>query len=291
MHTSFMSLLNPKTHPRLLHLGVLSTLMLLAYLSYMGTVTRFFDLIINAHIEQVARAYLATTAQETTKTLEILSATKAALALLQSSSGGISIIVEVQIQLGQILHVIVELINRAWSVSLAAVAAVEGLGLLLDLSKLSMAPILTLFFVALGITYGLHKRTPRVAHAFASLARTALFLALAVHFVIPLTIYSTAAVGNFFFHGQKKEVQQGFESVRGATPKHKLDDGLRNQVKSVINKFKDSQGEMHNRTRAISRLTGSHILLSIAEHLVVPLLFLVLYGFLFRQFLDTLWSK
>jgi hypothetical protein len=270
---------------------VLSALLLLAYLSYAGIFSSFFELIINAHIEEVARAYIKTTAHETTGTLEILSATKAAFALLQSSGGGISFIVDVQIQLGEILNVIVELIDRAWFVSLGAVAAVEGLGLLLDLSKLSMAPVLTLFFVALGIAYGLQRRAPRPARAISHVARLVLFVALVVHFVIPLTIYGTAAVGHVFFHGQKEDIRQGFEAVHAATPKHELGIGLHDEIKSVINKFKHSQGSMHERTSAISRLTSSHILLSIAEHLLVPLVFLILFWAAFRQFLDKLWSS
>lgn len=279
------------TDSRLFHLGALSALLFLAYLSYVGAFSSVFELIINAHIEEVARAYIKTTAHETTRIFEILSATKAALALLQSSDGGISFIVDVQIQLGETLNVIVELIDLAWFVSLGAVAAVEGLGLLLDLSKLSMAPVLTLFFVALGIAYGLQRQAPRPARAIAHFARLALFVALVIHLVIPLTIYATAAVGYFFFHGQKEDIRQGFESVHAATPKHELGVGLHDEIKSVINNFKHSQGSMHKRTSALSRLTSSHILLSIAEHLVVPLVFLILFWAVFRQFLDKLWSS
>jgi len=291
MHTPSQAPPKPeRAGSRLRHLGVLSALLLLAYLSYAGTFTSFYELIISTHIEPVARAYIKTTLHETTRTLETLSATKAALALLQSSSGGISFIVDVQIQLGQLLNAIVEFIDRAWYVSLGAVVAVEGLGLLLDLSKLSMAPVLTLFFVTLGMAYGLQRRAPRPAHAISHMARMALFVALVVHFVIPLTIYVTATAGHFFFHEQKAVIQQGFESVHAATPKHEPGIGLHDEVKSVINKFKHSQGSMLDQTTAISRLTGSHILLSIAEHLVVPLIFFTLFWVVFRHFLDKLWS-
>lgn len=271
------------------HLGVLASLLLLAYLSYVGCFVNILDFIMNTHIEKVARAYLKTTGHETTRVLEVLSGIKSALALLQSSSGGITFFVDVQIQLGQVLNVISELIDRAWFVSLSSVAAVEGLKLLLSLSRLSMAPVLTLFFVTLGISKGLQHRAPKPSVAIAHVARLALFAALVVHFVVPLTLYSTAALGNFFFHNRRQEIREGFEEVYSATPKHKSGRGLHNEVKRAISEFSHSQGRMHNRTRYISRLTGNHILLSVAEHLVVPLVFLAIFWAVFRQFLEKLW--
>lgn len=279
------------TVSRLFHLCVLAVLLLLSYLSFVGVFTSLFELIVNAHIEEVARAYIHTTEHQTTKILDILSAIKSALAVLQSSDGGISFIVDVKIQLGQILNVIVELVDRAWIVSFVSKVATEGLGLLLDLSKLSTAPVLTLFFVALGIAYGIQRRAPRPAHAIIHVARLTLFVALVVHFVIPLSIYATAALGHYYFHGQKEIILQGFESVHAATPKHELGAGLHDEIKSVIKEFKLSQAGMHGRTSEISRLTENYMVLSITEHLLVPLVFLSLFWVAFRQFLAKLWSS
>lgn len=109
----------------LLNLGILSMLLLLAYMSYVGAISSFFDQTMYTQIDPVSQAYLKTTGHHAKETLVILSEIKAALALLQSSSGGISFILDVQVQLGQILDVIVELIDLAWSITLASVAAVK----------------------------------------------------------------------------------------------------------------------------------------------------------------------
>lgn len=104
------------------------------------------------------------------------------------------------------------------------------MALILGLSRLTMAP----FFTGLGISFGLQRHAPRLASAFAHMARNILFVALVIHFVIPLSIYSTATAAHFFFHGQKEDIRNGFQSVHATTPKHDLGFGLRVQVKDVV---------------------------------------------------------
>lgn len=260
-------------HGRLIHLAQLAGLLLLAYLAYTGTFSRVSDGLGGHHVDSVNRGYIQMAGESATALVDVLSASKVVLALLTSSKGGISFFIDIQVQLGQALSAVYEMANYAWLFAMASLAATKMLALLLDLGRLSMAPVLTLFFCCLGLWLGLRSWLPRVSGALWEAARLLLFATLLVHLVVPLAVYGVAAAGHHYFQGQKKDVQEGFSALRASLPKHDPEAGLHSQVESSVRHFKDKQGALNNTTSTLSDLTVRHIVLVLGEFLLAPLLF------------------
>lgn len=282
---------NTKHCSRLKHLGVLSTLLLLSYLAFIGVFNHILDVIINSHMDDVSRAYLKTSSRDTLEIFGILSAMKAVLALLQSSSGGISFFIDVQVQLGQFISALFDLVNYAWLFSIASASSCFGLEVLLDLSRISMAPILTLFFSLTGLYVGLRDPMPRISSALYEAARLILFAALLVHFVVPLSIYLSAAAGNLFFLKYNKEVHQGISAIHSKVPGHNSEDGLHEQVKGAIHHFKKHQSKMHKHVSEFSHLTVKHIVLVILERFIMPIALIYFLALVFLRGMNRLISK
>lgn len=248
---------------------------LLAYLAYTGVLSRLVQWVGGAHVDGVNRAYLDAASHHASELLELLSASKGILAVLKSSEGGISFIVDVQIQLGQSLIVMYDAIDRAWLFSVAALSSIEVLRLLLDLSHYTMAPVLTLFFCLFGIDLALRRRIPMVAEVIAKLAKFTLFTVIVVHVVVPLSLYGAAALGQGFFAAHKAEIHRGFSALHAGLPKHDYQVGLKAQVKGSVQQFKERQGALHQTTPSLNGLTARHMVFVVVEFVVIPLLILL----------------
>lgn len=272
------------------HLAVLLLLLFLSFLSYHGILSSILDYIINDHVFQVSRDYLDQASKTTEKTLAIVSGLKVILALIQSSQGGISFIVDVNVQLGQMMNVIVELINISWMVSIASLFSIKVLGILLDLSRFSMAPLMTLFFAVYGVSYGLGLHFPQFGGFFSHLSRSGLFLVIIAHLVIPLTVYVSASVSYFFYSDNTSTIHQSYQSIGNNMSKHNPDDGLHDQVKNTISAFSKSQKSVHGDARNYTHLTMGHAVFAIAEYVLTPLILLIALVVLVRTALIKLWQ-
>lgn len=259
---------------RFLHLVALAVINLCVYLAYTGVFSNAIHWLVGEHINTVNQAYLHTATAKTTELLEVLSESKVILALLQSSQGGIDFIVDVQVQLGQSLIVIFDIVNNAWMISFTALSSVEALKLLLDLSQFSMTPILTLFFISYGFYIGLRSRLPAISYVLLKLSKAMLFVVVLVHFILPLSVYSVAAAGHHFFSEPKKLIHESFAKIHSQLPSNDTKNGLKNQVRGGITHFKNHQNKLHKHTSKLSHLTAKHVIYVISEYIFLPILFI-----------------
>lgn len=276
---------------RLSHLLLLACVLLLAFMAYLGAFSGITDSLGGRYVDNISQSYIAAADKSSTELVEVLSASKVALAVLQSSKGGISFFIDIEVQLGQSLNVIYEMVDYAWLFTLASLAATKSMGVLLDLSDLSMAPVLTLFFCLMGFGIGLRRRLPAVALAISGMARYVLFAALMVHIVVPLAIYGVAATGHHFFQDHKSGIYDQFVSFHKTLPGHDSSSGLHSQVKGSITHFKDNQAALHKHTSELSNITIKHIVFIITEYLLAPVILLLALSFLFLLPLKRLWPE
>ena len=278
----------PANLNRIYHLGILIAVMALMAIAWHGGFNAILDVLIKGHIDEVNRGYLAASLVESDSLLEIISGMKVLLALLQSSSGGISFFIDVQIRLGETMNVLVELINQAWQFSVASVAANHTMTMLLDLSHLATAPTLTLFFALVGLSVATHHRAINLSTAIGRIAQTMLFVVLFVHLAIPLAIYGTASASHYLFQEHRSAIKQEFKQHYEKMPKHNVSDGLHSQVKETIDQFKQHQKGADKQSETLSSLTIKHMVVVVIEGLVLPLLLLYGLSMLFLSLLRHL---
>ncbi len=275
----------------ILDLVVLFCFSLLSYLSVRGIFTEVFNFLINDHIRHVDEVYLQLVSNEALETLEVISEIKMLLALIQSSVGEVSFIIGIQVQLGQLLHVLVELVDRAWLASLAAIAAIEGMKLLLDLAFLSMSSLLSLVFICLGFFYGTQGSFQRLSVVFGIIAKWSMFLVLFTHFVVPLSIFTASTVSHHFFASHRAQIHQEFQTIHRHIPKHKKNSGMKERVEHTISSFEKLNDVFTNGSKGYSRVTVKHIVYSFIEFFVIPLVLLLLLSQLSSSFLRKIISS
>lgn len=281
----------PYDAQRLNHLVKLSALLLLSYLAFTGKLSIISDGIGGGYLDQINRSYIKTQAQASADLFEVLSASKVALALLTSSRGGISFFIDIQVQLGQSLSAIYEMVNYAWLFALASLAAISTFGILLDLSRLSMAPALTLFFCCMGVWLAVRKRLPRVSVMLSEVASLLLFVVVLVHLVIPLSVFGVAVTSQYLSQGHKNEVYENFSALQTQLPQRAKEAGLHGQVEESIKRLQGNQESLRNSTSMLSVLTVKHIVLCIGEYFLAPLILLYVLSILSLRIIKRLWMQ
>ncbi|MCS6237695.1 hypothetical protein G3495_21700 [Shewanella baltica] len=117
--------ISPSDTQRLSHLIKLAAILLLVFLAFTGKLSFIADGIGGCYLDTVNRSYIKTGKQASADLFEMLSASKVALALLTSSKGGISFFIDIQVQLGQSLSALYDMVNYAWLFALASLATMS----------------------------------------------------------------------------------------------------------------------------------------------------------------------
>ncbi len=282
------------THRQQIQQGLIMLgLLVLVYSSYHGISSWILDTAINQHLVAVGHSYLDTAQADALETLGVISIIKTGLAVIQSSSGGISFFIDIQVQLGELFNVFSEVINHAWQISWLSLASIETMKLLLDLSRSTLTPVLTVSFMLLGAGYGLSLFSSsesrfsisRFSKGFYHLSRWGVFLLIIIHLVIPVSIFVVSSGSSFLFSEKKQEIHQEFLKLKGQMEGHQKESGLHRQVKATISVFKSNQETVHQQSTAASSLVIKHAVYSLAEHLILPLLLMLLFSVIVHQLL------
>ena len=261
---------------------IIKLLSLLAffYLSYSGLLTQAMSYLIHADIHQYNAHYLKTATHKAIETLEVMGGIKSVLALMQSFSGGISFIVDINVQLGQSLSAIIDIMDKAWLVSIGSVVAIEGLRVMHYAASFSMQPILIFLFLLLGCAMGLKRITPKFAKKLDKLAILGVFLVFFTHVVSPLSIYLTANISQHFLKPHKEALHQNFKTLHESMPKHSKDPSFKDKIKEMKGHLKKSDEDHSSKTGDYSHLAAKHFIYSIVEFLVLPLSLVALLSYL-----------
>jgi hypothetical protein len=276
---------------RLNHLVKLTALLLLAFLAFAGKLSIVSDGIGGSYLDKVSRSYMKTEKQASADLFEVLSASKGALTSFSSGKGGVSSIIDTQVQLGQSLSATYDMVNYAWLFALASLAAMSAFELLLDLSRLSMAPALTLFLCCMGFSLGVRRRLPSVSMMLSEVASFLLFVVLLVHVVIPLSLFGVAAASQHFSQGHKNEIYENVSTIQTRLPQHATEAGLHGQVEGIAKHLQDNQRSVRKSTSMLSILTAKHIVLCIGEYFLAPLILICALSLLSLRIIRRIWCN
>jgi hypothetical protein len=277
---------NNSEHQRITSLLKLMGLLLLCYLSYAGVLKKVMIHFFLQPVNQINNQYLDAAA-EVAVTMEVISEIKSLLAVVQSSSGGISFFIDVQVQLGLVLNVIVELVDHAWKVSLAALTAIEGLKILLYLSHFFMTPLLVVLFVLLGTALAMQSWLPNVAKKLSRASRLGLFLVVFTHVVLPLALLLSGTVSHHYFSQNRADIHHGFIQFRGELPQHQNETDMNTQIKNSIKHYKHAHRTASNQSSGYAKLASKHFVNSFTEFFLVPMILIGLLSSLVVSVLRT----
>jgi hypothetical protein len=244
-------------------------------LNHLGVVHYVLDYLGRDHITQVNETYLHHVKFQISESLLILSGLDAALEVVKSSSAGISFIVDVQVQVGNIFHTLHQYVEKAISVSSAAAASTIAIGLLMSIVNKSAVVILTITISAVASYFLLRDFLPRASIVAKKLSYAFSILSFMAFLGMPLALYATSLVSKSLTEPMAQQAHQHFKDVHQLFVSDK-DDDLHEHVKSVVNKYQSSSHEVHQKSRSLSISTMRHFVAFLFSAFLFPLGFMLM---------------
>jgi len=254
----------------------LSTVLLLYCVSFTGSLNQLFTYLFHEDIYAFNSTYLETASSDALKTLEVVAAIKAVLELLQSLSGGVSFIVDVDVQLGESLSVLREITDNAWTVSLGSVGAANALTLVHGAIYSVMQPLLISLFLLLGLYLGFKNLLPSLASRIKRLIKPCLFLVVFTHLIVPLSIFATGKISYDYLQTQKQDLHSKLSDFNSSLPQHSSTSDLKQQVADLSKHFEGGLLNHIGSTGDYSLMAIKHILFNSTEFIFLPLIFILL---------------
>lgn len=242
-------------------------------LNHLNGIDYSLDAMGRGHIAAVNAAYLHQTKTILSESILVLAALDSGLAVLESSTAGISFIVDVQVQVGSLFSTLQTHIRYALDATMAALGGTLVMENLLAVAGRLSAPLTTASIVTVAGYVLVRNAGPRVSSAFRKLASGFLLLTLMVHLVFPTMIFTTALASKAFAAPMQTQSHDRFQQIHDQFVVNKGDD-IHAHVKQVINKYKSSSGELHEKTRFAGQNTVLHISALFLSTVLFPIMFL-----------------
>ncbi len=268
------------------HLIILALISFVSYLSFSGFISSFLDHLYYNHIVEVNTLYLQSSLKDTKELYEILSGLKVFFSILSSSSGGISFIVDAQVQLGEFLNVVDGLFTKAWVVSLVSIYVVKLLIFILDFSKTIMPYIFTIFTITLGIAYALKPSFLKLSYFVAKVSMIWLFISLFIYVVVPFFIYFASVISHTHFLESKDQRVAHFKSIHSSFSKNYQT--LHDDIRGSMDYLKANKNQIKEKNSEFSQLTISHVFHTALEFIIIPILLILVLGYLSLLFVKNL---
>ena len=213
--------------------------------------------------------------EDLTKLLEL----NTMISPLQSSQVGISLFIDVQIEIGQLLASFTHLLNKAIEVGVLAVSSIGLLKLMINLSE-TIAPWLFYIMLATGVIYGLvssftHNQG-RYNEMAARAAKTTLLLFLVLHIFLPYSLYGSALLSKHIIAEQRTENSTALHHLHQhvATPHNKQ--SLKERAEHNVHSFEKIVLDLPHKVETIANYHTRQTTLSLFEYIILPLGLLLL---------------
>lgn len=279
-------LLDVLLHVRTAVIAVIATAIAL---NHLGAIDWALDALLRGPIAEANSAYLHQSKVHLGESILVLTALNTGLEVLESSSAGISFIVDVEVQVGNIVATLQQLVERALAASLLSAGSLIGTELILKLGNILAAPILTLTLLIVGFHYLVRGHWRLMANISGQLADILVIFTLAVHIGLPLTIYGTSVASSLLTEPLAKQAHQRFVNTHAdfTSGKHACEkeqnkctedtkkEKMTSHVKEVINRYRATSDDTHRKGRSLAGAVMRHTVAVLFDAFAFPLILLV----------------
>ena len=258
--------------------GLLSLLVLLVLTGWI------YDLwfVLTSPFFDSALGYSALVASESKKTLQVLSALKALLALIGSGEIGISLVVDVQVTLGKMLTSLTHMLTSVYELTLLDMGVWKLFHLLLGGFQASQETMLSLT-LALLLLVEVNNRLPAMPAWFRLGSRHLLhyvlmvFLATAVFF--PLAIGTAGGIARAVTNDMMAEVNDHYQRLHDHVQDGTDSSSMQNTAHSVVNKAESIAKQLKDKVASTISMTTMHMAVMLFNTYIMPAaLFLFMLG-------------
>ncbi len=264
-------------------LALIALLLAMLTLHFSSSLLPTLDKLGRQTLMETNERYLEEAGEEALALFSLLSALKSGLAVIESSSTGISFLVEVELQVGSFLSSLSETIDYGWRGSLVGLAAIETMRLLLVCNETLLPFAIQLFLVLLL----LHQSIRLFVSAAPSFLRKGVWLSalftLVTLLLLPLALLFAQGTSKAITQPLHKEVHKQLQERHAHLLFHKKEGTMESVAKAGANSYKKATTDQEEKQRHLTQQITRHLTALLFDALLFPCTFLYLASVALRR--------
>ena len=246
--------------------------------------------------KNLTKPYLEKAYEESKKLFITLSLLKGTADVIEGSTVNVNMILGMNVEIGDIVKPIYDIINTIWQISLASVVILKLETIYYEIFRVKIASILIFISLVAYFPYTFTKN--KITEILKKIAKYAFSLLLFIYIVLPGAILISSGVSGYFENEYKKPAVAQLTTSLDKLNKVKDElfvleqsKGLFNipgQLESAKERFNGFGNEINNVSKSLTDNTPIIIGITLLSYLIMPLLVIV---FLYKLMKDIFWEK
>lgn len=261
-----------------------------------GLMNKIFEFTIFNFFKNMTKPYLERAYEESKKLFITLSLLKGTTDVIEGSTVNVNVILGMNIQIGDLVQPIYDIIDILWKISLASVVVLKLETIYYEIFKVKLASILIFISLVTYFPYTFYQNA--LTEIFKKISKYSLLALAFVYVLLPGTILVSSAVSDYF---EKEYKEPAIVRLNESVNKlNKVKDDLfvmeqsksifniPGQIESTKNKFSNLGNEISNVSKDLSDYTPVIIGITLLSYIIMPLLLLI---FLYKMTKSLLLEK
>ena len=216
--------------------------------------------------------------------------------VIEGSTVNVNMILGMNVEIGDIVKPIYDIINTIWQISLASVVILKLETIYYEIFRVKIASILIFISLVTYFPYTFTKN--KITEILKKIAKYAFSLLLFIYIVLPGAILISSGVSSYFENEYKKPAVAQLTTSLNKLNKVKDELFVLEQSKSLFNipgqlesakeRFNGFGNEINNVSKSLTDNTPIIIGITLLSYLIMPLLVIV---FLYKLMKDIFWEK
>ena len=246
--------------------------------------------------KNLTKPYLEKAYEESKKLFITLSLLKGTADVIEGSTVNVNMILGMNVEIGDIVKPIYDIINTIWQISLASVVILKLETIYYEIFRVKIASILIFISLVTYFPYTFTKN--KIKEILKKIAKYAFSLLLFIYIVLPGAILISSGVSGYFENEYKKPAVAQLTTSLNKLNKVKDELFVLEQSKSLFNipgqlesakeRFNGFGNEINNVSKSLTDNTPIIIGITLLSYLIMPLLVVI---FLYKLMKDIFWEK
>ena len=246
--------------------------------------------------KNLTKPYLEKAYEESKKLFITLSLLKGTADVIEGSTVNVNMILGMNVEIGDIVKPIYDIINTIWQISLASVVVLKLETIYYEIFRVKIASILIFISLVAYFPYTFTKN--KITEISKKVSKYTFSLLVFIYILLPSAILISSGVSNYFENEYKKPAVAQLNASLDKL--NKVKDGLfvleqskglfniPGQIESAKERFNGFGNEINNVSKSLTDNTPIIIGITLLSYLIIPLLVVV---FLYKLMKDIFWEK
>ena len=246
--------------------------------------------------KNLTKSYLEKAYEESKKLFITLSLLKGTADVIEGSTVNVNMILGMNVEIGDIVKPIYDIINTIWQISLASVVVLKLETIYYEIFRVKIASILIFISLVAYFPYTFTKN--KITEISKKVSKYTFSLLIFIYILLPSAILISSGVSNYFENEYKKPAVAQLNASLDKL--NKVKDGLfvleqskglfniPGQIESAKERFNSFGNEINNVSKSLTDNTPIIIGITLLSYLIIPLLVVV---FLYKLMKDIFWEK